>query len=223
MGRPVNLSPTISGQYIGINKVIKNTYMLLSATLLFSSFTATIAVITNAKPIGLFTLLVYFGLFYVVNSLRNSVYGIPAIFTLTGFMGYTLGPILNSVMQVLSNGGEIVAASLGLTGAIFFTLSWYAMTTKKDFSYLGGFLFAGITIAFIASLIGMFFQIPALHLVISSAFILISAGYILFETSRIIHGGERNYVMATLALYIHIFNLFISLLHLLSIFAGKRR
>lgn len=207
---------------LATNTVIRNTYILLSLSLLFSAFTAFISVITNAPPLGLFSLAVYFGLFFMVNALRNSVWGVLGVFLLTGFMGYTLGPLLNMTIHGFSNGGQLVTAALGLTGAIFFGLSGYALTTRKDFSYLGGFLFAGITIAFVASIVGLFLPIPALHIAISSAFVLISAGYILFQTSLIINGGERNYIMATVALYVQIYNLFVSLLHILSMFAGRR-
>ena len=206
---------------LATNKVIKNTYILLSMTLLFSAFTAYLAVITNAPNLGFLTLIGYFGLFFLVNALRNSSMGVLAVFALTGFMGYTLAPMINAILQFTSNGGEIVAAALGLTGAIFRGLSGYALSTRKDFSYLGGFLFVGITVAFLASLAGLFFQVPALHLAISCAFVLISSGYILFETSQIIHGGERNYIMATVALYVHIYNLFVSLLHILTALSGR--
>src|SRR5262249_5236315 len=148
---------------------------------------------------------------FLVNALKNSALGVLAVFALTGFLGFTIAPMLNAVLS-LSNGAQIVAASLGLTGAIFFALSGYALTTRKDFSYLCGFLFAGVTIAFVASLLGLFFHTPILQLAVSSVFVLISSGFILFQTSQIINGGERNYIMATVALYVQIYNLFISLL-----------
>jgi modulator of FtsH protease len=203
------------------NRVIKNTYALLSLTLIFSTFTAYLSIITNAPPMGMVTLLVYFGLLFLTSALSNSAWGIVAVFALTGFLGYTLGPALNHIIHGLRNGAEIIIASFGLTGAIFLTLSGYAMATKKNFNYLGGFLFVGITTAFIASLIAIFFDIPALHLAVSSACILISAGFILFETSQIIHGEETNYIMATIALYVQIFNLFVSLLHFLTALTGS--
>ena len=134
----------------------------------------------------------------------------------------TLGPLLNAITYMYANGSEIIAATFGLTGAIFFALSGYALTTRKDFSYLGGFLFVGITVLFVASLAGIFLNIPALHLATSSGLVLISSGYILYETSQIIHGGERNYIVATISLYVQIYNLFISLLHILSAFSGRR-
>lgn len=206
---------------LATNAVIRNTYALLSMTLIFSAFTAFIGVKLNAAFMPpMLTMLVYIGLFFLVNALRNSALGILAVFALTGFLGFTLAPMLNAVLT-LSNGSQIIATALGLTGVIFFALSGYALTTKKDFSYLGGFLAVGATIAFVASLIGLFFAVPMLHLVISSAFVLISSGFILFQTSQIINGGERNYIIATVSLYVQIYNLFVSLLHILSALSGR--
>jgi len=191
-------------------------------TLLFSAFTAWLAMLTNATPMGLMVLPIYFGLLFLTQSLRNSVWGIASIFAFTGFMGYTLGPILNFAIQGFSNGTQIIMASLGLTGLIFFALSGYALTTRKDFSYLGGFLFVEATIGMMASIVGLFFPVPLLYLGVSSAFVLIASGTILFQTSQIIHDGERNYIMATIALYVSIYNLFISLLQLFMLLAGRR-
>lgn len=211
-----------SGMVIQTNSVIRNTYILLSMTLLFSAFTAWLAMLTNATPMGLMVLPIYFGLLFLTQSLRNSVWGIASIFAFTGFMGYTLGPILNFAIQGFSNGTQIIMASLGLTGLIFFALSGYALTTRKDFSYLGGFLFVEATIGMMASIVGLFFPVPLLYLGVSSAFVLIASGTILFQTSQIIHDGERNYIMATIALYVSIYNLFISLLQLFMLLAGRR-
>ncbi|HQY22499.1 MAG TPA: Bax inhibitor-1/YccA family protein [Gammaproteobacteria bacterium] len=211
-----------SGMVIQTNSVIRNTYILLSMTLLFSAFTAWLAMLTNATPMGLMVLPIYFGLLFLTQSLRNSVWGIASIFAFTGFMGYTLGPILNFAIQGFSNGTQIIMASLGLTGLIFFALSGYALTTRKDFSYLGGFLFVAATIGMMASIVGLFFPVPLLYLGVSSAFVLIASGTILFQTSQIIHDGERNYIMATIALYVSIYNLFISLLQLFMLLAGRR-
>ena len=142
------------------------------------------------------------------------------MFVLTGFMGYTLGPILNSYMA-LANGGQIVMTAMGGTGAIFLGLSGYALISRKDFSFMGGFLLTGILVAFMAGLGAMIFEMPGLSLAVSSMFILLMAGLILYETSNIIHGGETNYIMATVTLYVSIFNLFTSLLHLLGFFGGE--
>lgn len=211
-----------SGIVIQTNSVIRNTYMLLSMTLLFSAFTAWLAMLTNATPMGLMVLPIYIGLLFLTQTLRNSVWGIASIFAFTGFMGYTLGPILNFVIQGFSNGTQMIMASLGLTGLIFFALSGYALTTRKDFSYLGGFLFVAATIGMMASIVGLFFPVPLLYLGVSSAFVLIASGMILFQTSQLINGGERNYIMATIALYVSIYNLFISLLQLFMLLAGRR-
>lgn len=207
---------------LATNSVIRNTYMLLALSLTFSAVMAGVAMATNAPSLGLITLLGYFGLLFFIQAFRNSALGIVGVFALTGFMGYTLGPMLNMYMHAFSNGYELIMTALGGTAAIFFGLSAYALTTRKDFSYMAGFLGAGAIVLLVAILIQVFFPMPMLQLALSGAFMLFSAGIILFETSQIIHGGERNYVMATVSLFIALYNLFISLLHLLSIFAGNR-
>lgn len=208
---------------LATNAVLRNTYFLLSLTLLFSAATATFAMITNAAPVGLVMLLVgMIGLSMLTTALRNSAWGIAAIFAFTGFMGYTLGPILNMYLAAFSNGAELIMTSLGATGVIFLALSGYVLTSRKDFNYMGGFLFAAILVAFMAGLGAIIFQMPMLNLIVSCAFALISSGLILFHTSQIIHGGERNYIMATISLYVALFNLFVSLLRILSVFAGHR-
>jgi modulator of FtsH protease len=159
------------------------------------------------------------GLFFLVYKLRNSAAALPAVFALKGFMGYTLGPLVNSVMS-LPGGAQSVAMALGATGVTFMGLSAFVLVTKRDFSFMGGFLFVGMVIALIAGLAAMFFQIPALSLAVSAAVALLSAGLILFETSRIVNGGETNYVMATVGLFLSIYNLFVSLLSLFG-FAGS--
>lgn len=199
---------------LSTNKVIRNTYMLLSMTLLFSAVTAAVSVAMQLPHPGVIvTLLGYFGLLFATHKLKNSGWGLVSVFALTGFMGYTLGPILSHYLS-LPNGGQTVMMALGATAAIFFGLSGYALTTKKDFSFMGGFLMVGILVAFLASLAGLFFEIPALSLTVSAAFVLLMSGLILFETSNIIHGGETNYVIATVSLFVAIFNLFTSLLQL---------
>lgn len=197
------------------NKVIRNTYALLSMTLLFAAVTAAVSVALKLPHPGLVvTLIGYFGLLFLTARLRNSSWGLLSIFGLTGFMGYTLGPIVSHYLG-LPNGGQIVMMAMGSTAAIFLGLSGYALTTRKDFSFMGGFLTAGILVAFVASLAAVFLSIPALSLTISAAFVLLMSGLILYETSNIIHGGETNYIMATVTLFVSIFNLFTSLLHLL--------
>ncbi len=207
---------------IQTNSVIRNTYLLLSLTLIFSAFTAWLSMASNAAPMGLLVIPIYFGLLFLTQALRNSAWGILSIFAFTGFLGYTLGPILNFAIHGFSNGPQMVMASLGLTGVIFLTLSGYALTTRKDFSYLGGFLAVAATVAFIGSLAGFFLHIPTLYLMVSAAFVVIASGLILFQTSQIINGGEQNYIMATITLYVAIYNLFISLLQIFMMLSGRR-
>ena len=206
---------------LATNKVIRNTYTLLSMTLLFSALTAGVSMVLNLLHPGLLlTLGGYFGLLFLTAKFRNSSLGLAFVFALTGFMGYTLGPILNAYMA-LPNGGQVVMTAMGATGAIFLGLSGYTLTTRKDFSFMGGFLMVGILVAFFAGLGAVFFEMPALSLAVSSMFVLLMAGLILYETSNIIHGGETNYIMATVTLYVSIFNLFTSLLHLLGFMNGE--
>ena len=206
---------------LATNSVIRNTYTLLSMTLLFSALTAGISMALNLPHPGLIlTLVGYFGLLFATSKYRNSSLGLAFVFALTGFMGYTLGPILNSYLS-MPNGGEVVMTAMGATGVIFLGLSGYALTSRKDFSFLGGFLMVGILVAFFAGLGGVFLEMPALSLAVSAMFVLLMAGLILYETSNIIHGGETNYIMATVTLYVSIFNLFTSLLHLLGFMSGE--
>ncbi|NOZ52107.1 MAG: Bax inhibitor-1/YccA family protein [Gammaproteobacteria bacterium] len=202
------------------NKVIRNTYTLLSMTLLFSGLVAGISMALNLPHPGLLlTLGGFFGLLFATSKFSNSSLGLVFVFALTGFMGYTLGPILNAYLA-LPNGGQVVMTAMGATGAIFLGLSGYALTTRKDFSFMGGFLMVGILVAFLAGLGAVFFEMPGLSLAVSSMFVLLMAGLILYQTSSIIHGGETNYIMATVTLYVSIFNLFTSLLHLLGFMSG---
>ena len=202
------------------NKVLRNTYLLLSLTLLFSAFTATIAVVTQAPPLHwLVTLAGYFGLLFVVTRLRNSAWGLAAVFALTGFLGYTLGPILNAYLA-LPNGPQLVMTALAGTGIIFLALSGYAVVSRKDFSFMGAFLMVGMLVAFLASLGALLFDLPTLSLAVSAMVILLMSGMILWQTSDIIHGGETNYIMATVTLYITLFNLFVNLLQILGVFSG---
>ena len=210
-----NVAVLQQGSVEQTNKVIRNTYALLSMTLLFSALTAGVSMALNLPYPGiLLTLVGYFGLLFLTAKFRNSTAGLAFVFALTGFMGYTLGPILNTYLG-LPNGGQVVMTAMGLTAVIFLGLSGYALTSRKDFSFMGGFLMVGILVAFVAGLGAMFFEMPALSLAVSAMFVLLMAGLILYETSNIIHGGETNYIMATVTLYVAIFNLFTSLLHLL--------
>ena len=204
---------------LATNKVLRNTYMLLSMTLLFSGLTAAFAVVTNAPFLGLLTLAIYFGLLFATSALRNSVWGIVMVFALTGFLGYTLGPVLNVYLS-MPGGAEIVMLALGGTGIIFLALSGYVLATGKDMSFMAGFLMVGILVAFLASLAAFLFSIPALALAVSAMFIVLMSMLIMYQTSEIIHGGETNYIMATVTLYVALFNLFQSLLMILGIFGG---
>ena len=202
------------------NKVLRNTYMLLGMTLAFSAVTATISMVLQLPTfMYLVFVLVGFGLLFVVNRMADSAKGLPAIFAFTGVMGAALGPLLN-VYLALPNGPNLVLQSLGGTALIFFGLSAYALQSKRDFSFMGGFLFAGLLVAIVAMIANIFLVIPALSLTISAAVVMIMSGLILMDTSRIVHGGETNYIRATVGLYLNIFNLFVHLLHLLGVFGG---
>lgn len=210
-----NTGQNLAASALAGNKVIRNAYMLLSMMLLFAAATASASMALNLPHPGLIlTLIGYFGLLFLTTKLRNSGWGLVSVFALTGFMGYTLGPIVSHYLG-LPNGGQTVMTAMAGTAAIFIGLSGYALTTRKDFSFMGGFLVVGILVAFVASLAAVFFEIPALSLTVSAAFVLLMSGLILYETSNIIHGGETNYVMATVTLFVAIFNLFVSLLQLL--------
>ncbi|MGI1669547.1 MAG: Bax inhibitor-1/YccA family protein [Neptuniibacter sp.] len=203
------------------NKVLRNTYALLSMTLIFSAITAGVSLALQLPHPGVIISLVgFFGLYFLTTKLRNSVWGLPSVFALTGFMGYTLGPIVGYYLS-MPGGGTIVMNAMGMTGLIFLGLSAYVLTTRKDFSFMGGFLVVGMLLAFFASLGAIFFEIPALALAVSAMCVLLMSGFILYETSNIIHGGETNYIMATVSLYISIYNLFTSLLHLLGFMSDE--
>ena len=208
---------------ITINSVLRKTYLLLSLILFFSAVTAYFSMITNAMPNAFLLIIGMFGLYFWVIKARNSKWGILAIFVYAGYMGYFLGPVLNYYLHTYVNGMQLVGTAFGATGTIFLGLSGYALVSRKDFSYLGGFISIACIIAFVAAIIGMFTNMPTLQLLISGAFAVISAGFILFETSQIINGGERNYIIATVTLYIAIFNLFVSLLRIFGAFAGVKR
>jgi len=200
---------------LATNRIIRNTYMLLAMTLLFAAATAAVSLALKLPHPGiLITLVGYFGLLFGITRFRDRGLSVALVFALTGFMGYTLGPIISHYLS-LPNGGQTVMIAMGGTAAIFLGLSGYALTTRKDFSFMGGFLMVGILLAFLTGLAAIFFEIPVLSLTVSAAFVLLMSGLILYETSNIIHGGETNYVMATVSLFVSIFNLFTSLLHLL--------
>jgi len=205
---------------IEINKVLKNTYMLLSMTLAFSAVTAGVSMAMGLSHMAALVMtLVSFGLLFVVNKTADKASGIFWIFAFTGLMGASLGPMLN-YYAAMPNGASLIMQALGGTALIFFALSGYALTSKKDFSFMGGFLMVGLIVAVIAMVANIFFQIPALSLAISAAIIMIMSGLILYDTSRIIHGGETNYIRATVSLYLNIYNIFVHLLSLLGVFGS---
>lgn len=210
------------GRSIEINKVLKNTYMLLALTLLFSAAAAGVSMAMGAPHPGLvITLVGYFALLFLTHKFRNSGLGLLFVFLFTGFLGFTLGPILNFYLNTLANGPQTVMLALGGTGTIFVGLSLYAVVSRKNFGFIGGMLFVGILVAFLAGLVAVLFSIPALSLAVSAMFVMLMSGLILYQTSEIIHGGETNYIMATVTLYMTIYNLFTSLLHLLGIFGDE--
>ena len=193
-------------------KVLRNTYMLLGVTLAFSAAMAGVAMSLNVPHFGLWTLLPYFLCLWMTEKNKNNASGILCVFALTGWLGFTLGPILNMYLAV--RGSEPIMLALGSTALVFFAASAFVMTTRKNLNFMTGFLMTGMLVAFVAAIANIFLQIPALALTISAAFALISTGMIMWQTSAIIHGGERNYISATVTLFVMIYNLFLSLLHL---------
>jgi len=210
--------PRSTESVLATNKVLRNTYTLLSMTLLFSAAMAGVSMFLNIPHSAAFVCsLAAIGLvWFVLPRVENSGWGIGVVFAFTGLLGIGLGPMLQSYLA-LSNGPTIVATAMGGTGAIFLALSGYVLTTKKDFSYMGGFLFVGLIVVFAAAILNLFLGIPALSLAVSSGIILVMSGLILFDTSRIINGGETNYVRATVSMFLNIYNIFVSLLSILGI------
>jgi len=210
---------------VSTNKVLRSTYMLLSMTLLFSAGMAALAMAMDAPYMGFMPLLVAFGLLFAISKFRNSGWGIVLVFAFTGILGFALGPVLNYYMASQA-GTQTVVTAAGLTGMIFLSLSGYALLSKKDFSFMGGFLMAGMWVVigsmllmFVGSMFG--WQISGMHLAISAAIVMLMSGFILYDTGRIINGGETNYIMATVGLYLNIYNLFTALLHLTGAFGGE--
>ena len=216
----VQLSSHSKESTLATNKVLRNTDALLSMTLIFSAAMATMAISSNAAPVNFIVqLVVLFGTLYALNKLKNSVWSIPLVFFFTGFLGYSTGPIVNFYLG-MANGGDIVATALSMTGITFLGLSAYAVSSRKDFSFMGGFLMIGLILVIVASLANIFFAIPALSLAISAVGVLVFSGFILYDTSRMVNGGETNYVMMTVSLYLNILNLFLMLLHLTGALSG---
>ncbi len=206
---------------LATNKLIRNTYTLLSMTLLFSALTATLSVFMQVGfGVSLGCSLVGLGLlWFVLPRTANSAAGIGVVFLFTGLMGFGLGPTIGHYLA-FPGGTQLVMTALGGTGVIFLGLSGYALTTRRDFSFMGGFLFVGLLVILGASLGNLFFAIPALSLAISAVVIMLFSGFILYDTGRMVNGGETNYIHATVGLYISILNIFTSLLHLLGAFGG---
>lgn len=206
---------------IANSRVICNTYLLLTLTLLTSTITAAVAMNIGARPVNwILMLAIFIGMPFVINRFRNSVWGLILTFLFTAFMGYVLGPILNLYLS-LNNGSQIVMLSFGTTAAIFVGLSAYTFATKKDFSYMRSFLFTGLIVILIAIIANLFLAIPLLSLTISSVAVLLMSGLILYDTSRMIHGGETNYIMMTVSLYANIYVMFVHLLNLFSMLHGN--
>ncbi|WP_342622679.1 Bax inhibitor-1/YccA family protein [Pseudomonas alkylphenolica] len=197
-----------------VSRVLRNTYGLLAITLAFSGLMAFVAQQMRVGYPNIFVVLIgFYGLFFLTNKLRDSAWGLVSTFALTGFMGFILGPILNRYLG-MAGGAEVVSSAFAMTALVFGGLSAYVLITRKDMSFLGGFITAGFFVLMGAVLASLFFQISGLQLAISAGFVLFSSVCILFQTSAIIHGGERNYIMATISLYVSIYNLFVSLLQL---------
>ncbi|SFB15095.1 Bax inhibitor-1/YccA family protein [Azotobacter beijerinckii] len=211
---------TAQAEQLEVSRVLRNTYGLLAMTLAFSGVVAYVAQQMKVAYPNIFVVLIgFYGLFFLTVKLRDSAWGLLSTFALTGFMGYTLGPILDRYLG-MPNGGEVVSSAFAMTALVFVGLSAYVLTTRKDMSFLGGFITAGFFVLLGASLAGLFFEISGLQLAISAGFVLFSSACILFQTSEIIHGGERNYIMATISLYVSIYNLFVSLLQIFGIMSS---
>jgi modulator of FtsH protease len=221
MNRYENVIAHSGESAVSSNKVLKNTYMLLSATLGFSAVMAVVSMMIGVPPMAyLISIIVAMVLgIFVLPKAANSSKGIGVIFAITGLLGFGLGSVL-SMYLALPNGPQVIATAFAGTGIIFLGLSGYALTSKRDFSFMGGFLFAGMMVVVLAMIANIFLQMPALSLAVSGGIILLMSGFILFDTSRIIRGGETNYIMATYGLYLSIFNIFISLLQILGIMGG---
>ncbi|AVQ86776.1 MULTISPECIES: Bax inhibitor-1 family protein [Plesiomonas] len=201
---------------LSTHKVLRNTYFLLGLTLAFSAAVATTSMLMGwPRPGMILTLVGFYGLFFLTQRYANSAKGLVATFALTGFMGYTLGPLLGMFLK--AGAGDVILTALGGTALVFFSCSAYVLTTRKDMSFMGGMLTAGAIALLVLMVAGIFLQMPAMHLAISALFVLFSSGMILFETSNIIHGGETNYIRATVSLYVSLYNLFVSLLSILGI------
>jgi len=221
MQRTIQTAPSAQS-VISTNKVLRNTYSLLSMTLLFSALMAFVAVKANWPIFSPFVFLIgAFGLMFLTNRLANSAWGLVSVFAFTGFFGAYVGPYIGYITQAYGNGQQIVMLALAGTGITFLGLSGIALTTKRDFSGMAKFLMVGVLVAFLAGVANIFLGIPALSLAVSSMFCLLMCGMILYQTQQIVNGGETNYIIATIGLFVTIYNLFMSLLNLLMFFMGE--
>ncbi|UCP11705.1 Bax inhibitor-1/YccA family protein [Pseudomonas sp. MM213] len=203
---------SVQAEQLEVSRVLRNTYGLLALTLAFSGVMAFVAQQMRVGYPNIFVVLIgFYGLFFLTNKLRDSAWGLVSAFALTGFMGFLLGPILNRYLG-MQGGAEVVSSAFAMTALVFGGLSAYVLITRKDMSFLGGFITAGFFVLLGATLASFFFQVSGLQLAISAGFVLFSSVCILFQTSAIIHGGERNYIMATISLYVSIYLMFTSIL-----------
>lgn len=220
--RTINQNENTTTTTVQQNQVLRNTYILLAMTLLFSAVTAGFSMAMKAPVMNpILTLVIYFGLFFGVQFTRNSPMGLVMTFALTGFLGYTIGPILNFYITTFSNGAELIMMAMGSTALIFFGLSAIALNPSRDFSRLGSFLGVGCIVALVAIVANLFLQIPALSLAISLIVALISGAFIMWQTNAIVRGGETNYVIATVTIFVSILNIFLTILQFLGMFAGR--
>ncbi len=220
MNSPQSVVTRSSESILATNKVLKNTYMLLAVTLLFSAVTAWVSMnyIMPSRGMALGSSIAAMGLiWFVLPRTANSAAGIGVVFAITGLLGFSLGPMLSYYLH-MSNGTQLIMTALGGTGVIFLALSGYVLTTQKDFTFMGGFLFVGMLVLIGGMIANIFLQIPAMSLAMSAGIIMIMSGFILYDTSRIVRGGEKNYIHATVGLYLNLYNIFTSLLHILGIF-----
>ena len=216
----INQATTISPAVLATNKLIRNTYLLLTMTLITSAITAGVAMVNNVGFVNpIFMLVVFIGFPFFIYRISNTIWALPATFLFTGFMGYYLGPVVGYYLG-LSNGPQIVMAAFSTTAAMFLGLSGYALVSRRDFSFMSGFLMVGLFVVLGAIIINLFMNIPALSLTISAAAVILMSGLILFDTSRMVHGGINNYVIMTVSLFANIYVLFIHLLNLFSLTSG---
>ncbi len=209
-------APGAASQALSTNAVLRNTYWLLSLTLLFSALCAWVGMQMNFGGVGILGFFVgAYGLMFLTHKLRNSVWGLAAVFAFTGFFGFMLAPMLNIYLTAVPNGGQLVLTALGGTGLIFLGLSAYALASGRRFNNWGASLMALGIVAMIAMAANIFMQIPALSMAVSALFMLFSSAVIIYQTGEIVHGGETNYISATVTLFVSLYNIFVSLLSLL--------